>query len=61
MIPCTDEEAGIVPFHQWKSEQYVKDQAAGTPHFKEWYYSAYGGYCSKKRREFVERQAAKAP
>lgn len=37
------------PFHEWKSEQYAKDQAAGTPRTREWYFKAYGGYCSRER------------
>lgn len=37
------------PFWEWKREQYAKDQAAATPHSKEWYYRAYGIYCNKVR------------
>ncbi len=39
------------PFHEWKAEQYAKDQAAGTPHTREWYYAAYGGYCNRMRQQ----------
>ena len=39
------------PFHQWKSEEYAKDQAAGTPRTRERYYRDYGAYCTKVRRE----------
>lgn len=40
----------LMPFWQWKQEQYANDQAAGTPHTKDWYYRAYGGYCEKMRK-----------
>lgn len=64
MILCTDEEAGIIPFHQWKSELYGQLQSEGRAYEKEWYYRKYGEYCQRQRREFVKKQAqqaAKAP
>lgn len=56
MIPCTDEEAGILPFHQWKSALYTELQTKGEAYEKEWYYTRYGGYCNQMRRAHVERQ-----
>lgn len=58
-ITVSDLEAGIKPFHEWKAEQYRSDQLNRTPHTKEWYYSAYGGYCNKMRRQF-QADVAKA-
>jgi hypothetical protein len=43
----------IKPFHEWKDEQYKQDQANHTPHEREWYYTAYGGFVSKRRREIA--------
>lgn len=40
----------VKPFHEWKAEQYAKDQRERTPHDKSWYYRAYGGYCNKMRQ-----------
>src|SRR5262245_34637158 len=48
---CTDGAKTPMPFWQWKDQQYAHDQENGTPHQKEWYYRAYGGYRNKVRRE----------
>lgn len=50
MIYCTDEEAGIKPFHEWKAELYGKLQTEGRAYDKEWYYRKYGEYCNQMRR-----------
>lgn len=44
-----------LPFWQWKEQQYAKDQASETPHSKEWYYRAYGGYCEQVRHQESEK------
>lgn len=45
----------LMPFWQWKEQQYAKDQAAGTPHSREWYFRAYGGYCNKERQQCQQK------
>jgi hypothetical protein len=47
----------LMPFWQWKAQQYAKDQAEGNPHTKEWYYRAYGGYCNKVRQKQKESES----
>lgn len=40
----------ILPFHQWKTEQIIKDKNVWKP--KDWYWAAYGRYCLKMRSIF---------
>jgi hypothetical protein len=43
-----------MPFHAWKSQQIAADSAANggvrTYREREWYWAAYGRYCTSVRR-----------
>lgn len=44
-----------LPFHKWKDEQIKKDSEAQCVmkayRSRDWYYTAYGAYCNKIRRQ----------
>lgn len=53
MLTLKEEVPGILPFHEWKDRQVKLD---GFFHPKDWYFTKYGEYCERVRREYVKDQ-----